>query len=311
MRRRGRKRHSGYGNKRSAAWLLPAVISAVCLVAVAVSTIFCIRSFSELSEKEKQITMLTKEADEAKSQMKKLQKQAKDAEEEARAYQQAQKEKEEQEAKKKAAEGKRKVYLTFDDGPTERTPEILDVLKQYDVKATFFTLAFENQKEMYKRIVDEGHTLAMHSYTHKYDQIYSSMSAFKKDVTRMHDFLKEVTGVDCNIYRFPGGSSNAVSDVDMKDCMKWINSKGYRYFDWNAMTGDAEGKGYTAKQMVNNVVENMKDCGDTVVVLMHDGVDKQTTVEALPKLIQKLQDMDCVLLPIDEDTELVQHVSVK
>lgn len=101
---------------------------------------------------------------------------------------------------------KLKVYLTFEDGPSTNTQQILDILKQYNVKATFFVIGKTDDlsKEMYKKIVEEGHTLGMHSYSHKYSVIYDSMSAFEQDFNQIHDYLKEVTGVELQILSFSG-----------------------------------------------------------------------------------------------------------
>ena len=112
-----------------------------------------------------------------------------------------------------------KVYLTFEDGPSDNTGEILDILAQYDVKATFFVVGKEDEesKALYQRIVDEGHTLGMHSYSNKYSQIYQSDEAFEEDFERLRDELHQVTGVNSIYYRFPGGSSNQISNVPMSD----------------------------------------------------------------------------------------------
>ena len=104
----------------------------------------------------------------------------------------------------------KKVYLTFDDGPSDHTAQILDILKKHKVKATFFVVGKETEyaKKMYQRIVLEGHTLAMHSYSHNYDQIYANVGAFSKDLMKLQKYLYDLTDVKPYIYRFPGGSSN-------------------------------------------------------------------------------------------------------
>ena len=111
-------------------------------------------------------------------------------------------------------EGK-KVYLTFDDGPSENTEKILDILSEYDVKATFFVIGRTDDvsKDIYQRIRREGHTLAMHSYTHQYQKIYASKNAYKRDLEKLSDLLFDVTGEKCKFIRFPGGSSNTVRSL--------------------------------------------------------------------------------------------------
>lgn len=204
---------------------------------------------------------------------------------------------------------KKKVYLTFDDGPSQYSDELLDILKKYDVKATFFVIGRtdEKSKKIYKRIVEEGHTLAMHSYTHKYDQIYKSLDSFKKDVEKLSEFLYKTTGVRPKYYRFPGGSSNQVSKVSIKKCISYLNQKGITYYDWNVVNGDATGKNYTAKQMVANVMEGVYKNNNSTV-LMHDTVSRDTTVKSLPTLIKRLKKEGYVILPISDYTSPVQHI---
>ena len=214
--------------------------------------------------------------------------------------------------KKKADDGEKlKVYLTFDDGPSTNTQQILDILKQYNVKATFFVIGKTDDlsKEMYKKIVEEGHTLGMHSYSHKYSVIYDSMSAFEQDFNQIHDYLKEVTGVDCQYYRFPGGSSNQVSNSDMREFIRYLNDRGITYYDWNVSSGDATSQAYTADELIQNVMGDVTKY-KTSVVLMHDSAVKPATVEALPALIEQLQGIGAEILPIDENTATVHHVSI-
>lgn len=203
------------------------------------------------------------------------------------------------------------VYLTFDDGPSNNTDEILDVMKQYNVCATFFCLAKEGDDNTarYRRIVEEGHTLAMHSYSHAYKVIYADLDAFKEDISGISDFLYERTGIRPQFYRFPGGSSNHVSQVSMKKCIQYINKKGLTYFDWNAQNDDATGEAYTASQLVAHAMENVRKAGKNVVLLMHDEKTKTATAKSIPKLIRELRGAGYDILPITEKTPLVQHVS--
>lgn len=205
----------------------------------------------------------------------------------------------------------RKVYLTFDDGPSENTAKILDILKERNIKATFFVVGFDDEasRELYQRIVAEGHTLGMHSYSHKYDMIYKSLNAFKEDMSHLQSYLEEVTGVTPKIMRFPGGSSNHVSNVDMKELIRYTKEEGLTYFDWNVESGDATSQAYTPDELVQNVMTEVVKY-NTSVVLMHDTSAKAATVEALVPMIDQLQEMGAELLPIDENTELIQHIPV-
>lgn len=207
-------------------------------------------------------------------------------------------------------EGTRYVYLTFDDGPSTYTDEILDILAQYDVKATFFVCGKENARytDIYKRIVNEGHTLGMHSYSHKYSELYSSLDTFKDDTDKLRIFLYENTGVWSKYYRFPGGSSNTVSKVDMHELIQYLEGAEVTFFDWNVSAGD-DRAGANKDTIYSNIVNNVprfKHC----IVLMHDAADKKSTVDALPEIIEAIKAMDdTVIVPITDDTLPVQHIN--
>ena len=206
-----------------------------------------------------------------------------------------------------AGDGIRRVYLTFDDGPSEVTFQILDILKTYNVKATFFVLGRDDERsvECYNRIVDEGHTLAMHSFDHDFSRLYASLDSFSADTLRLRNFLFERTDgrVWCDYYRFPGGSSTTTAQADMKDLIAYLAREGIVYYDWNIYGGDD----IAADVIVSNVTSNIAR-HDNAVVLMHDAADKTETVEALPRIIEYIQGLDhTVLLPITEETVPVQH----
>lgn len=207
-------------------------------------------------------------------------------------------------------EGYRKVYLTFDDGPSMYTDDILDILDRYQIRATFFVVGKTDahSREMYQRIVEDGHTLGMHSYSHVYRDIYSSVDAFTQDLEKLSDYLYEVTGVSCRFYRFPGGSSNTVTHVGILDLIDVLNERGIVYFDWNVMSGDAGSTKLTVDQLTENVLNHLDEY-HTAVVLMHDSGDKPESVEALPVIIERILAMDnTVILPISDNTVVIQHV---
>ena len=207
-------------------------------------------------------------------------------------------------------DGIRRVYLTFDDGPSSNTEEILRILSEYEVKATFFVVGKTDAHsvEMYQRIVEEGHTLGMHSYSHKYQELYSSVDAFVADLERMQEYLYGITGTECEVFRFPGGSSNSVSDVDIQELIDVLEERNITYYDWNASTGDGGSRLLSAQEIVTNVMADIEQYHN-IVVLMHDAIDKPTTVEALPELIEQLFALpNTVILPITDSTVRVQHV---
>ncbi|MDD2968671.1 MAG: polysaccharide deacetylase [Lachnospiraceae bacterium] len=207
----------------------------------------------------------------------------------------------------------RKVYLTFDDGPSENTAAILDILKQYGVKATFFVVGKtdETSLTLYKRIVDEGHTLGMHSYSHDYGDIYSSVENYVADLNRLGDHLYQVTGIRPEYVRFPGGSSNRVSKVDMKELIEYLNKNGYIYYDWNLSSKDADYSNLSAEKITINCLSQVEDYSKEVIILFHDANDKKSTVEALPDIIKGIYELENTkILPITEETIPIQHIQL-
>lgn len=203
-----------------------------------------------------------------------------------------------------------RIYLTFDDGPSIYTDEILDILAEYDVKATFFVVGKEDEssQKAIMRIVEEGHTLGMHSYSHKYSELYASLDNFEDDFQKQRSYLEELTGESCKFYRFPGGSSNTVSKVDMHLFMDYLDSQDMVFYDWNVSSGDGGKPLLSVDTLVKNSTADVEQW-QTAVILMHDSADKRTTVDALPKIIEKFLEMeDTAILPITEDTTPVQHI---
>lgn len=203
----------------------------------------------------------------------------------------------------------KRVYLTFDDGPSVYTGQILDILAKNDVKATFFVVGKdEKYYDYYRRIVNEGHTLGMHSYSHVYQKFYESLDSFSGELTRLNDLLFEVTGERSRIFRFPGGSSNNVAPLPIQDYIAYLNENNINYYDWNALNGDAVTSGLSPEQLVNNIMNDVENSQDAIV-LMHDLQTTHTTVESLQLLIDTLKSEGYEILPIDENTPLIQHVS--
>ncbi len=202
-----------------------------------------------------------------------------------------------------------RVYLTFDDGPSYYTDDILDILNEYGVKANFFVIGTDDPelKKMYSRIIEEGHVLGMHSYSHEYQKIYASVDAFATDLSKLETLLYDETGVIPKLYRFPGGSSNTVSPVSMGYFMDYLTAKGITYYDWNISSGDATTHLLPKDDIVRNALYRIDENEETMI-LMHDLGDKSTTVEALPEIIKALQEQDIPISVIDEDTIPIQHI---
>lgn len=202
----------------------------------------------------------------------------------------------------------KKVYLTFDDGPGSQTGKILDILKKNHVKATFFVTGKEDasSKKIYQRIVKEGHTLAMHSYSHVQDVIYDSKEAFEKDLKQINRCLYEATGVHTKFYRFPGGSSTQNTSLPIQNFIDVLKKNHYLYLDWNVISPDINNANATKEQVVTGVMQGV-DAYDTAVVLMYDVADKPMTVKALPSIIKQIKAKNYELLPVDESMILIQH----
>lgn len=216
------------------------------------------------------------------------------------------------EASEEEQNQKKRVYLTFDDGPSSNTEAILDVLEEYNVKASFFVVGKEDDAsmEMYRRIVEDGHTLGMHSFSHQYSTIYQSVESFSQDLENLQSLLKSATGKEVTLYRFPGGSSNKVSNIGMEEFIRYLKEKDIVYYDWNVSSGDATSQELEPEEVVQNVLSDVKLYKNSVV-LMHDGANKENTVRALPEMIEKLREMDVELLPITDETNPIQHLKAE
>ena len=181
------------------------------------------------------------------------------------------------------ADTEKVVYLTFDDGPSDRvTPKILDILKEEKVKATFFIVgtAAENRKYLLEREFSEGHTVAVHSYTHQYSSIYSSAANLIADIDRCNEIIKSVTGSYSTLYRFPGGSYGL-----NRELIEAVNAHGMKYVDWNASICDAEYYEAPCEILYANAVESSKG-RDRVILLAHDATTKSTTAQVLKDIIK-------------------------
>lgn len=192
------------------------------------------------------------------------------------------------------ADGKKVVYLTFDDGPSETvTPQILDILKEEDVKATFFIVghALEKSdvaKEILKRESEEGHSIGNHTYSHNYKYLYPNKTVnvdnFMSDIEKTNSAIREVLGEDFSVraIRFPGGHMTWKGTKALDEVL-W--AKDYHYVDWNSLSKDSEGKSKNADQLFEQVIETAKG-REKAVVLMHDNYGKEETAKALPKIIE-------------------------
>lgn len=180
--------------------------------------------------------------------------------------------------------GHKCAYLTFDDGPSYLTPKILDILKKYDIKATFFVVGnlAEKHPDIVKRASDEGHLIANHSYSHDYKTIYASEENFKQEFLKTQVIIQNIVGENklTNLIRMPGGAQPASKDVFKKAA----GEMGLVFIDWNAVNGDGSGQHLTVAKSVANV-EHYAKIKDDIVLLMHDAGAKKVTYESLEQNI--------------------------
>lgn len=203
-------------------------------------------------------------------------------------------------------------YLTFDDGPSDNTLRILDILARYNAKATFFVTC-NGKPEYMKNIHTAGHTIGLHTASHNYAALYASTDAYFADLQQVSDMVKSQTGVESKIIRFPGGGSNLISKKYCPGIMSQLvvmtAERGYYYFDWNVSSEDAAASRVRADIIVNNVLTQAKN-KNSICVLMHDEAAKTTTADALPAIIEGLTAMGYRFEALNE-TSYGYHHSVK
>ncbi len=203
--------------------------------------------------------------------------------------------------------GDKVVYLTFDDGPSDYTLPLLDVLDRYGIKATFFDVGIRTDvaEKAMKETVKRRHVLAVHSYTHDFRSIYQSPNAFLEDFKKERDYIHSVTGVEPTIFRFAGGSINGFNKGTAKSIITEMERRGYTYYDWNVDSQDATGNNIPTQQIYNNVIQGVKG-KEKAIVLMHNTNLKRTTLEILPSIIEELQRMGYRFDVLDNTVEPVQ-----
>lgn len=188
----------------------------------------------------------------------------------------------------------KRVFLTFDDGPSKSvTIPILDILKENNIKATFFTLGSNVNRypEIVKRAYQEGHYIANHSYTHSYKNLYKSPEKVLEEYNKTEKAIRKAIGVEnynSRLFRFPGGSVGGKYDKNKKEAVELLNKNNIAHLDWNALTADAAG--ITDNNEMLKYLEKTIGNKKSVVILMHDTGSKKGTYEILPKLIKMLKE---------------------
>lgn len=203
-------------------------------------------------------------------------------------------------------EANKTIYLTFDDGPSERTDEILDILKQEGIKATFFVVHYDNSSASHarmRRIVDEGHTLAFHAYVHEYKKIYASVESYLEDAYKIFSEIKEATGYTPSLFRCPGGSRNNHNKAVADEILEEMKRRGFVCYDWNLSVEDSgENSKADAETLVNFLMGYVGN-RSRGIVLMHDAPSRKETVKALPMIIEQLRNKGYSFAPLTPDVK--------
>jgi len=198
------------------------------------------------------------------------------------------------------------IYLTFDDGPSVNTEQVLSILDEKNVKATFFVVGKSDETSIarMKEIAAAGHTLGMHSYSHEYATVYASVEDFLADFYKLFVLLRDEVGVTPTVFRFPGGSLNNYDSGIYEEIIAEMLRRGFRYYDWNLSAQDAASPSPSAEEILDGILPYAPG-KKRAVVLMHDSASCRTTVEALPTLIDELRDMGFTFDRLDRSVKPV------
>ena len=209
--------------------------------------------------------------------------------------------------------GQPTVYLTFDDGPSKVTGDILDYLAEEEVPATFFVIGIDTDrgKTLLRRMVQEGHAVGLHTYSHVYSEIYDSPDAFFADQKKLRDYLKGVIGYSPAIFRFPGGSNNYTAEGWVLDgiCAE-AQKEGLVWFDWNAVAEDSGSTAAPPGEMAENIIQSGGD-KERIIILMHDNSIRTTAVDCLRIIIPYYKEKGYQFKTLTPNTELNQFNKVE
>ncbi len=198
----------------------------------------------------------------------------------------------------------KRVFLTFDDGPSSSvTPTILDTLKQYNIKASFFVLGTmaKSNPDLLKREKQEGHYIANHGYSHVYKNIYATETGALEEYLKTEKIIQNALGdstYQSGIFRFPGGSSGGYYDSIKKKAKKIFKQNNIAYLDWNALTNDSAGA--TTEDAMMKSLKSTSGNYNSLVVLMHDAPNKKTTAKVLPKVIEYYKSKGYIFLSLGD-----------
>lgn len=200
----------------------------------------------------------------------------------------------------------KKAFLTFDDGPSKNTPKVLEVLDKYNAKATFFMIGEQitpNMENMVKEMVEKGHVIGVHTYTHQRSKMYANKKACLDDIKKTYNRLIEVTGVTPTLYRFPYGSANCYISGYCNEVIRDLKSMGLEYVDWNVSAEDSVGN--PTKSSILKNTSTFKNYIEPVI-LLHDGQGNKLTANTLDTIMKRIQDAGYEFGTLDERSTLYQ-----
>lgn len=198
------------------------------------------------------------------------------------------------------------AYLTFDDGPSKNTIEIMEILNKYNIKGTFFFIGsnMEENKELVKNVIDNGHMVGLHSFSHNYKKLYSTSEGLIEDFNQSQDIYNEITGEETKIIRLPFGSKPTLDAEDVENLTK----EGFKFWDWNIDSNDSNSKGKTKEKVIKSVQKGIDSDKNELVILMHE---KNQTVDALEEIIINLKKAGYTIKPITTYTDAYNNWNVK
>lgn len=205
-----------------------------------------------------------------------------------------------------AEQPEKTAYLTFDDGPSANTYRILDALRDSGQKATFFIVGknIPGHEDALRRMAEEGHTIAVHTYSHDYREIYASVEAFLEDFHQAYNAIYDACGVRPTLFRFPGGSVNSYNRAIYQQLIAEMLRRGFVYHDWSVSSEDATGKDYTPGQLAGFVMEGAAGASRPVI-LMHDAGGKESTAAAVPEILRRLREAGYTCAPLTGEVKPV------
>ncbi|QLY81055.1 polysaccharide deacetylase [Clostridium intestinale] len=197
------------------------------------------------------------------------------------------------------------IYLTFDDGPTKLSNDILDILKEENVKATFFVIGeqIKDNKETLIRMNNDGHSIGLHSYTHKRENLYLSKASFLSEMKKTQSEIKDLIGLETNILRFPFGCNNISYKIN-NSMVELLHEENLKIYDWTQDSGD--GANYNLEP--NKIFKNSISEKDSIILLLHCSNKHKNTVKALPYIIKYYKEKGYTFKTIDEQTKEQFHI---